>query len=113
MSNFYRPSEGAVPPTEIRFIRLAAEPYPDGRRVRVNFALTPFLQPPNIVLSILDSAGEEVAHASIIEAIEDETSFTLHLRRPSPGSQYVLTVTAGYPDLENVHTHTIVFVLPA
>ncbi|GAB4460890.1 MAG: hypothetical protein Kow0031_40270 [Anaerolineae bacterium] len=43
---------------------------------------------PNVVLSILDGGGHEVASLLIVEHREPRTSLTLHLRAPNPAEQY-------------------------
>jgi hypothetical protein len=43
---------------------------------------------PNVVLSILDSDGREVASLLIVEHREPHTSLTLHLRAPNPTGRY-------------------------
>lgn len=43
---------------------------------------------PNVVLSILDAAGREVASLLIVEHREARTALTLHLRAPNPQENY-------------------------
>jgi hypothetical protein len=109
MSPFFEPAEGALPPDQIRFTALSVEPYDDGRRVRVHFSLTPFEQPPNITLLLLDPSGEEVSRASIIESIDTTLAFTMHIRVPSTALEYCLTAALGYPDQEPVDNRSLNF----
>lgn len=43
---------------------------------------------PDVTLSILDQAGNEIATTFIVEHKEPELDFTLHLRTPEPGATY-------------------------
>lgn len=77
---FQDPSEIPLPPEEVRIKRLAADPYPDGRRVRVHLQLTPFLKRPNGEINVFNTSGDEVASLSIIETIDPNMEMTVHLR---------------------------------
>ena len=44
---------------------------------------------PNVILSIIDSGGQEVASLLIVEHKEPHTSLTLHLRAPDLTEQYI------------------------
>lgn len=44
---------------------------------------------PNVELSILDAADQEVAHLFIVEHKEEHISMTLHLRNPKVDEMYV------------------------
>jgi hypothetical protein len=78
------PNEIPLPPAEVRIETLTAEPYPDGRRVRVSLLVTPFQQRPNLDLVVTNSSGDQVAQASIIESITRKMELTLHLRGSQP-----------------------------
>ncbi len=107
--NLVDPSEIPVPPDDVRIRRLEITPVGDGRRLKVEIELTPFQQPPTLHLTVRDSAGEEVASTSIIEAMAPRMSFTLHLRHVDPGGVYRAryvrcnTSTARKPTKESRH----------
>jgi hypothetical protein len=82
---FTDPTEVPLPPHEVRIRALTAEPWPDGRRVRVSLEVDPFQVRPNADLVIVDENGREVAHANVIESLERKIEVTLHLR-PAPES---------------------------
>jgi len=58
-------------------------------------ALSPY---PDIVLSILNSQGREVASLLIVEHKEQYTSLTLHLRPADPVEQYIARAEMTYQD---------------
>ena len=92
---FADPSEIPLPPDEVRIREVLAEPYPDGRRVRVTLEVDPFQQRPNLDLLALNAHGERVAGASIIETMTRKMSLTLHIR-PAEAGDYVLNVILFY-----------------
>lgn len=67
-------------PEETRITSLAAEPYPDGRRLRVNIEMTPFQKRPHLEVTLSDASGEEIASSSIIEPLGWKIEFTMHIR---------------------------------
>ena len=95
----YQPPEGALHPGEVRFFELHIEPWPDGRRIRVHFTITPFQVPPNLLVTVIDSQGIEVANVSIIEFTEEKMTFTLHLRsNDTISGKYLLIANINYQD---------------
>jgi hypothetical protein len=81
---FQEPDAIPLPPADVRIKRLEAEPWPDGRRVRVRLELTPFQQRPNAELIIADQDGQEAASISIIESMDRMIELTMHLRGLAP-----------------------------
>jgi hypothetical protein len=98
--NPFQPDEDALPPEKVRFLDVHVEPWPDGRRVRVHVRLTPFQQPPNLEMAIIDPQGREVSHVSIIENIDFQFVLTMHLRDPEPQPEYRLETALSYQDFE-------------
>lgn len=96
---FADPSEIPLPPDEVRIRELRAEPWPDGRRVRVTLEVDAFQKRPSADLVIQDSHGEAVAHASIIESIDRKMEATLHLRGAVQEGDFVLIATLYYVTL--------------
>jgi hypothetical protein len=95
---FQDPSDIPLPPEEVRIRQFRAEPWPDGRRVRVLLELTPFQKRPNSEVCITDSQGEEIANISIIETIDPKMEFTMHLPALVPAGQYTVSATLFYTD---------------
>lgn len=90
------PNEIPLPPADVRIESLTAEPYPDGRRVRVALSVTPFQQRPTLDLTIHNAAGDLVSQASIIESMTRKIELTLHLRGPQPLGAHRLEAVLFY-----------------
>ena len=109
------PNVERFPPESTRLLDLHAEQYPDGRRIRVNLELTPFLKRPEIELTLTDPAGETCASATIIEPMGWKLDLTMHLptSRTTVGV-FTLTAQVTYPDLGEVDRRSIsIDILPA
>lgn len=109
---FFEPEEMSRPQSEVRIASLSARPYPDGRRVRVHIGLTPFAQRPNLDIRVLNAAGESVASANVVEAIEREMELTLHLRGDAPAGAYLVRASLYYGDSAAQHTLEAAFDAP-
>jgi hypothetical protein len=107
--NPFDPPEDALPPAEVRITGLRAEPWPDGQRIRVLLSLTPFLERPNLTASISDPQGEEVAGASIVETMDIQIAFTLHIRADLQPGEYTITISLEYADLGQVDQRSLKF----
>jgi hypothetical protein len=104
------------PRAEVRFTQVAVRPYPDGRRMKLNFGLTPFQDRPDVELHVTNLDGQEVAALSLIEAMDTTFDFTVHLRGPEPRGPHTLRLVLFYrasdePEAERqvVDEHTLVF----
>lgn len=84
-------------PEETKINSLSAQPYPDGRRLRVNLEVTPFQKRPYIEVTLNDSSGAEVASASIVEPMSWKLEFTMHIRGELK-NPYMLNARLYYPD---------------
>ena len=93
---FTDPTVVPLPPDEVRIHDNHAEPYPDGRRVRVTLEVDPFQKRPNAELLITNSAGQELSTASIIESMLRKMELTMHLRGASVTSPCTLHATLFY-----------------
>ena len=98
---FQDPTDIPLPPEEVRIRGLTAEPWPDGRRVRVNLELTPFQNRPNGEIDIRNDQGEEVSSVSFIETIDPKMQFTMHLRIQETQGKFTVTATIFYPITDN------------
>ncbi|HAY85100.1 MAG TPA: hypothetical protein DCY42_09315 [Chloroflexi bacterium] len=99
---FTNPNDVPVPPEKMGIRELKATPYADGKRVAIEFEITPFQQKPNIEIGILNRDHEEVSSLSVVEAIENTMSFTLHLREPRPHGEYQVKMQLFYTDLKSL-----------
>jgi hypothetical protein len=86
------------PRAEVRLAGVAVKPYPDGRRMKLHFSLTPFLERPSVDMSVTNLAGTEVATLHLIEAMDTSFDFTMHLRGPDPGGEHRLRMVLFYPE---------------
>jgi hypothetical protein len=101
------------PPAEVRILDLHAEPWPDGRRVRVHLELTPFQEKPNLSLVITTRVGDISASAAVIESFTHKLVITLHLRAVDPTGSYRLEASVSYPEIDLVDRLAVDFtVLP-
>ena len=82
----------------MRFTAITAQPYTDGRRVRLSFKLTPFLERPCVDIAVTNVAGDEVASMSLIEAMDTDFEFTLHLRGPEPQGEHTAHLSLFYTE---------------
>lgn len=99
------------PRAQMRFEKVAADPYADGRRVRLRFRLPPFEERPSVDAWVTNGDGHIVAMMSLIEAMEQDFEFTLHLRGPEPRGSHTLHLQIFYiaaddrPDEKQIVDH--------
>ncbi len=84
-------------PEETKIASLSAQPYPDGRRLRVNIEVTPFQKRPYIEVNLNNSNGDEVASTNIVEPMSWRLEFTMHIRGDLD-NPYTLNARLYYPD---------------
>ena len=91
------------PQDDIKIISLDAEPYPDGRRVRIKLVLSPFLQGPNGEISLSNQEDEVLTSINIVNIFIPENEFTLHIpeNKSLPGS-YTVNVEVFYVEEEEI-----------
>jgi hypothetical protein len=100
MDIFFRdPNEIPLPPEEVRLKELKAEPWPDGKRVRVYLEVDPFQKRPSADLVILNANGDEVSSANILETMARKMELNMHLREDQPGGEYTLEAVLYYQRL--------------
>jgi hypothetical protein len=102
-----------LPPDQIRFRSVGVSPYPDRTRVRLNLQITPFLERPNIEISIVDSDGQEAASAQVIENLDHALTLTMHLHPTEADGPYTARLALGYPDRDPVDRAEIRFTIEA
>ncbi len=88
----------------VRFSEVVLKPYGDGRRVKLNFTLTPFVERPSVDIAVTNTLGHEVASMSLIEAMDTAFEFTIHLRGPEPKGEHTLRLTMFYPKSDDAPT---------
>ena len=110
--NPLHPAEDAVPPEEVRFVDLHVEPWGDNSKVRVHIRLTPFTKPPNLIATLTDAADHEVASILIVENIDFDLVFTMHIRPVDAQGPFELSAKVEYEDLGAVDARAVRFKLP-
>jgi hypothetical protein len=103
------PSDLPRPPEEVQIRAIEIDPYPDGQRLRVLIELTPFIEPPDLSVRVLNHEGREVADLSIVGAHQPSLGVTIHLRETSSKDSYSLDAAIEYEDLGQVHQFSKTF----
>jgi len=104
-----------IPPANTHLLDLRAEPYLDGKRLRVALDLTPFQQKPYLELTLTDSTGEVDAATSIVEPVACRLELTLHIRKTGPtiGGVYKFAVLLSFPDLGEIDRRELYVEIPS
>ena len=112
--NYFFPEDNLerTAPEETKILSLSAEPYEDGRRVRVNIAMSAFEKRPHMELLLTDSEGQEISHVSFVEPMQFKLEFTMHLRTQPADGPLDLEARLFYPDGPEAEPMTIRFSLP-
>jgi hypothetical protein len=92
MMFFADEAEVPLPPREVRITEAVAQPSADGRRVALSLTLTPFLEYPNLEITLYRPDGEEERSVTIIGAMERRLALTLHVKQPLSGEEYRLQI---------------------
>ena len=100
-----------VPPEDMRFIDVKVEPVLDNGpvRLRVYVETSAFLQRPYLEVTLLNSQGDEIASASIIEPMQRKNVFTLHVRGGQQSGKFSLAARLFYPENPDSDSREIKF----
>jgi hypothetical protein len=113
--NFFAdPGLAPKPRSEIRIEKFAVSAYPEGRRVRIEIELTPFIPAdrPNIEITAFRADGMRVGSTTIIEAVQRLIALTMHLREPEqPQGDYQFTADLYYGEEPPQHSVTEVLTI--
>jgi hypothetical protein len=93
---FQDPGDIPVPREKVRIREFTAQPYPDGRRIRVYLEVTPFLNKPDAEITLENSLGEVVTSASVIESITPKMELTLHAPAHEGSGEHTLKAVVFY-----------------
>jgi hypothetical protein len=85
-------------PEETKILSLTAEPYEDGKRVRVNIETSTFEQRPHLEFTLTDTEKNEISTASFVELMQWKLEFTMHLRMEPAKGPLELEAVLFYPD---------------
>ncbi len=117
----------AQPPGDVRFVAVTAEPYPDRRRIKLSYEVSPFLQRPSVEIRLLAPDGAELGSITVVDVVGARFSLTAHLRGKEslelrqgahlrgdvPGATPVRVVSIlGYDDLPEVDRRELMVLLP-
>jgi hypothetical protein len=94
--NLVDPEDVPRPRDEVRWRQLTVTSLGDGRRLRIDVELTPFLERPNLDLDVMDPAGELIVRTSVVEADSPSFSVTMHLRGRPQAGEYTLRGALSY-----------------
>jgi len=97
-----------MPAEDVSILKLRAIPLPDMKRVTVEMELSPFVEHPNLDISILSPEGEIVANMFVVEARDQVMTLTLHLRQPEPEALYTARL-AVLREEETLDQHEVTF----
>ncbi len=88
---------------DIKILSFDAEPYPDGRRVKVKLLLSSFLQGPNALINLSNEENQELTTVNIVNIFSPENEITLHIpgNNKQPGS-YSVNVEVFYVEEEEI-----------
>ena len=79
-------------PHEVEITEVQVRPLPDGRRVVIQVALTPFIESPSFDVTILRPDGTAERTLSVVSAMDRMNTLTMHLTRPERLPEYVARV---------------------
>jgi hypothetical protein len=115
LMEFFFPEDGLQrsSPEETKIISLTAEPYEDGRRVRVNIEMSAFEKRPHLEFTLTDTENQEISTASFVEPMAWKLEFTLHLRTKPADGPLDLEARLFYPDGPEAEPATVRFELPS
>ena len=106
---FFDDGPPPLPKDKVHIASVEAHPYPDGTRVQVAITLSPFLEKPNLAISITDQNNDVLVSAEILEPISITTEITLHIKPTSPQHIHTLTVNLYYEEAEPQDSKTVDF----
>lgn len=113
--NFFFPEDNLqrTPPEKTEILSLTAEPYEDGRRVRVNIAMSAFEKRPHLEVLLTDCENQEISRVSFVEPMQFKLEFTMHLRTEPASGPLDLEARLFYPDGPEAQPVTIRFEFPS
>ena len=110
MMFFADEAEVPLPPREVRITELEARPAPDGQRVAVLIALTPFLEYPNLEVVLYRPDGEEERSLTVVGTMDRRLALTMHVKQPMPGEYRIQVDLIHEGDV--LQTRQVAFSMP-
>lgn len=91
LENNYRSFQNPLPPNEVHFVELSVEPWEDNNRFKVFVKISEFSTPPNLNFYFSDTNNSIISEVTLIENVDKEFVFTMHLRNYSGQKDLLLT----------------------
>lgn len=104
---FDDPNETRLPPEDVRIRDLRCEPWPDGRRIKVNLEVDPTQQRPSVELTILNPQGAVSTSTSILESMSRKMEVNMHLRGDIGAGYYSLQAMLFFASLPEAESETL------
>ena len=109
---FEQEDEAPRLPHEVEITEVQARPLPDGRRVVIQVALTPFIESPSFDVTILRPDGTAERTLSVVSTMDRMNTLTMHLTRPERLPEYVARVELVHAGAV-LQTREVRFSMPA
>ncbi len=98
LANNYRSFQNPLPPKEVHFVELSVEPWEDNNRLKVFVKISEFSLPPNFNFFISDTNNSIISEVTLIENVDKEFVFTMHLRNYSGQKDLIISGEIFYQD---------------
>jgi hypothetical protein len=110
--NSFKFFKNPLPPEDVHFMEIKIEPWEDNNRLKVFVSISEFSSPPNLNFFIRDKNGSLLSEVTLIENIDKDFVFTMHLRNHSEQKELVLEGEIFYQDdLGVVNRKTVSFTI--
>lgn len=92
------------PREEIEITSFHAEPYPDGRRLRLDIQMTPFAPAdrPSLEITAVDGSGRIISSLSVIDSMQRRLSLTMHFKQPELAAGAIAVIAQLYFDPQSI-----------
>ena len=90
--------DNPLPPKEVHFLDLNVEPWEDNARLKIFVKLSQFSTPPHLSFFIKDKNDLLLSEVTLIENIETDFVFTMHLRNYSDQKELFIFGEIFYDD---------------
>jgi hypothetical protein len=106
---FSDPNDVPLPPDQIHIREFEARAYSDLKRVAVRYEISPFMEKPNIEISIENGDGDQLAELSVVEVMDTRMDFTMHLKGGMADEHTRARIVMFYNEMEefNLEAETL------
>ncbi|MEM7800491.1 MAG: hypothetical protein AAF633_14950 [Chloroflexota bacterium] len=85
---------------DVRLLRTRLEVAPEGKRVAIDFELTPFIERPTIELRLFDDEQRPAGLLKIIETLDTFNRVVMHLRDSQTTSHYTFNIRVYFANID-------------